>query len=45
MSNHPGSVNVVWPTTTVSRMSVKMMDAELILLKENFSAAMLLGVL
>ena len=26
MSNHPGCVNVIWWTTTASRMFVKVMD-------------------
>lgn len=45
MSNHPGCVNVIWWTTTVSRMFVKVMDAGLILLKENFLTPILLGML
>ena len=45
MSNHPGCVNVIWWTTTASRMFVKVMDAGLILLKENFFTPILLGML
>jgi hypothetical protein len=45
MVNHRDSVNGVLRRSTTFKMSVLMMDVEPMLLKENSSAAMLLGVL